>query len=331
MYRLSFAPLVACLLYASAAPHSARAAEARYIKLINAGNGKVLAVEDDSYSAGSHAIAAKEKDTTDKQAKAQQWRLEKDGDHYKLANRQSDLVLDVESESLDDGGSIIVWDDKAEGADNQRWSLDLASVTKPGAIAATDPGQRIKSKSSGLVLDVDNDGQIIQRAANQNSKTQLWRVVVVGQPKYFKLMNTSTGKVLGIENDSDESTAKAMLMADNNSADRQWQPVAHGDSYKFVNRKNGKVLDVEGGQTDEDVSIILYDDKSVGGGDGGPGGLDNQRWNWDAKASDNGKTVRIKSKFSGLVLDIDGQGYIVQRSANDSAKGQQWRLVGVLD
>src|SRR5262249_868677 len=157
MSRFSFALLSAFVLYATAAPNSARAAEAKYVKLINVGNGKVLAVEDDSMSPASHAVVAKEKETTDKQARAHHWKVEKDGDDYKLANRHSDLVLDVDGESQDDGASIIVWDDKTDGGnDNQRWSLDLASVSKPGANAATDQGQRIKSKSSGLVLDVDN-------------------------------------------------------------------------------------------------------------------------------------------------------------------------------
>jgi hypothetical protein len=141
----------------------AAAADAKYVKLVNADTGKVLSVADDSDDAGARAVLAK-----DEKGESRQWQLEKDGDHTKLVNRKSGKVLDVEMESKDEGGAIIQWDDKAEGNDNQRWAWQ-----------GDGKERRLESKSSGLVLDVDDEGKIIQRKADPKAKSQLWRVVPV--------------------------------------------------------------------------------------------------------------------------------------------------------
>jgi hypothetical protein len=159
MTRTLLAALVAGVLFA--APASAQ--DAKFVKLVHADTGKVLAVADNSDDAGARVVVAKDDDRP-----AHQWRFEKDGEHYKIVNRKSGKVLDVEGESQEEGGSIIQWDDKAEGYDNQRWSWD-----------GTGKDRRLKSKSSGLVLDVDGDGQAIQKKADANAKGQLWRVVEV--------------------------------------------------------------------------------------------------------------------------------------------------------
>ena len=139
------------------------AAGADYVKLVQADTGKVLAVADASDEAGAKAVVAK-----DDGSKSQQWTLEKDGDHYKVVNRKSGKVLDVEMESRDEGGAIIQWDDKAEGNDNQRWSWE-----------GNGKDRRLKSKLSGLVLDVGDEGAVVQRKADDKAKGQLWKVVEV--------------------------------------------------------------------------------------------------------------------------------------------------------
>ncbi|HZY83984.1 MAG TPA: RICIN domain-containing protein [Gemmataceae bacterium] len=152
--------VVACVLFAAPA---AAAADAKYVKLVHADTGKVLAVAESSDEAGAKAVLAK-----DDGSKGQQWKLEKDGDHYKVVNRKSGKVLDVEGESTEEGGGIIQWDDKSEGNDNQRWSWE-----------GKDKDRRLKSKSSSLVLDVGDGGAVVQRKADEKAKGQLWRVVEV--------------------------------------------------------------------------------------------------------------------------------------------------------
>lgn len=142
----------------------ARAQDAKVVKLVHVATGKVLAVADDSVEAGARVVLAK-----DEANEARQWRLEKDGDHLKVVNRKSGKVLDVYENSKDDGGQIIQWDEKAEENANQRWSWDGAGEER-----------RLKGKDSGLVLDVDPDGNgIVQKKADDKAKSQLWKVVEV--------------------------------------------------------------------------------------------------------------------------------------------------------
>jgi hypothetical protein len=159
MSRSILAVAAACILAAGAAA----ADDAKYFKLVHTDTGKVLAVADDSDDAGARAVLAKDDD-----AEARQWKLEKDGDHYKLVNRKSSKVLDVFEDSKDEGAAIIQWDDKAEGNDNQRW-----------AWVGEGKSRRLKSKSSELVLDVDDEGKIVQRKSDEKAKGQLWQVVEV--------------------------------------------------------------------------------------------------------------------------------------------------------
>jgi hypothetical protein len=151
---------VACVLFTIS---PAVAADAKYVKLVHADTGKVLAVADDSDEAEARTVLAK-----DDGSKARQWKLEKDGDHYKLVHRKSGKVLDVYGDSNDEGTAIIIWDDKSEGNDNQRWSWE-----------GQGKDRRLKAKSSGLVLDVDDEGKVVQRKADDKAKGQLWRVVEV--------------------------------------------------------------------------------------------------------------------------------------------------------
>src|SRR5438270_479160 len=89
------------------------AEEAKYVKIVHVETGKVLAIADDSDDAEAKAVVAK-----DEANKARQWKLEKDGDHYKIVNRKSTKVLDVNNQSKDEGGSIIQWEDKSDDNDN---------------------------------------------------------------------------------------------------------------------------------------------------------------------------------------------------------------------
>jgi hypothetical protein len=145
-----------------------------YYKLVNVGAVKILGLTDDSEDNEAQAKLMADVPATDKRSKNRQWKIEKDDGFLKLVNRASDKVLDVYGESRDEDTQVILYDDKADGVDNQRWMLD-------GDAKNADAGRRIKSKLSGLVLDVEPDGSIVQRRANQNTKGQLWRVVEVNE------------------------------------------------------------------------------------------------------------------------------------------------------
>jgi len=152
----SIAALAVC-----AAVSAPAMAEDKFVRIVNVDTGKVLGVKDDSEEGGARAVVAK----LDEANKAQQWTLEKDGTQYKLVNRKSGKVLDVNEASADEGAAIIIWEAKGEDNDNQRWAWDGEGKER-----------RLKSKSSGLVLDVDDEGQLVQKKADEKSKKQLWRI-----------------------------------------------------------------------------------------------------------------------------------------------------------
>ena len=159
MLKTIGAAIIACGLFAASAAAEGR----KYVKLVHADTGKVLAVADNSDDAGAKAVLAK-----DDGSKGQQWKLEKDGGHYKIVNRKSGKVLDVNNASKDEDGEIIQWEEKTDDNDNQRWSWE-----------GKGDDRRLKSKHSGLVLDVTPEGKVIQKKADEKSAGQLWKIVEV--------------------------------------------------------------------------------------------------------------------------------------------------------
>ncbi len=123
-------------------------------------NGKVLSVADDSDESGTPIVVADSNSSL-----AQQWKVVNDGRFLKLVNRKSGKVLDVFEASMDEGVKIILWDEKHEDFDNQRWSWE-----------GPETARRLKSKSSGLVLDVDSNGNVIQKKADGKAKNQTWSI-----------------------------------------------------------------------------------------------------------------------------------------------------------
>lgn len=160
--RRQFLGALAGLFTLAVAPW-ATAQDSRYVKLVHVGTGKVLSIADDSDEAGAQTVLV-----ADGNAPSRQWQVVKDGDHLKLVNRKSSKVLDVFEASPDEGAAIIQWDDKPDDNDNQRWSWE-----------GDGQERRLKSKSSGLVLDAGADDKVIQRKADANAKSQLWRVMDV--------------------------------------------------------------------------------------------------------------------------------------------------------
>jgi serine/threonine protein kinase/WD40 repeat protein len=140
---------------------------AKYVKLVHVATGRVLAVQHDSADPAARIIVAEDEDN-----KARQWIFDQDGDDFSVVNRQSGMLLDVYGMLKDDGAAIIQYDEKPVDNDNQIWSWS-------GNEEGPEKARRLKNKSSGLVLDMDDKGKAIQRRANDQAKTQLWQVIEV--------------------------------------------------------------------------------------------------------------------------------------------------------
>jgi hypothetical protein len=149
LFSLSVAAVLFSFLPANAAD--------TYVTFVHKDTKKVLAVADGSSEGGAKVILAKENATDE----SQHWKLEKDGEMLKIVNRKSGKVLDVNEVSNDEGASLIIWDSKDDGNDNQRFKWDEKAGTLVG-------------KASGHALDVDKDGFVIQKKLDKDAKGQAW-------------------------------------------------------------------------------------------------------------------------------------------------------------
>jgi hypothetical protein len=273
-----------------------------YVKLVHANTGSVLSVAGESDADGAKAVLK------DEAGLARRWILIKEGAYFRLVNARSQHGLAPEDGSREPAPVV---QDYQMRTDDQQWAWVGAGAER-----------RLKSKWSGLVLDVDAHGGVFQRKADSKARSQLWRAVEIKpagtRPSrgYFKLVHVATGSVLSVENESFARWTRAVVKDEDGCA-RHWKLEKAGPHYKVVNRRSGQVLDVENGSVAEGAAIIQHDWASKSN--------DNQRWGWAVA----GKDRRLKSKKSGLVLDVDGQGYVIQRKADSKARSQLWRVVEI--
>ena len=78
---------------------------------------------------------------------------------------------------------------------------------------------------------------------------------------FVQIVHVATGKILAVDNDSEESAAVTVVVKENKekAAARQWQLVKDGEFVKVVHRTSSKVLDVNEDSRDEGAAIIIYD------------------------------------------------------------------------
>ena len=97
-----------------------------------------------------------------------------------MSNRQisklaPNIILYRDKSALANGGQF------PGGLDNQLWSWE--GDRKQG---------QIKSKLSNLVFDVTDDGKVVQRKADPQSKSQLWRLVAVDDSQHQQALAANT-------------------------------------------------------------------------------------------------------------------------------------------
>jgi DUF1680 family protein len=136
----------------------------------------------------------------------------------------------------------------------------------------------------------------------------------------YKLVNVSTGLVVGVQNMSTADGGLAVGWGDTGTADHRWVRVADGDGFRFRNVNSGKVLGVENMGTGDNARVLQWGDT----------GTADHRWTLVANSDGS---FRIRNVNSGRVLALlNGAGawgtQVVQFADNGSA-ANNWRLVQV--
>jgi len=241
-------------------------------------------------------------------------------DRYQVINASKYSLKDVLLVAPAAGGRRIGWiDDLAAPKNPVPVKVAPAPGSSTGAVAqALDA---VKSATAQLRAAAAPDGA----AAAPATAPAQQGVEKPADGKWYKLVHVATGKTLGIAGNSNVDAALAELAADESNDSRRWKVEFDGESFKLVNYKSDKLLDVQEESKSEGAAIIQWPDKSKSGDS--PRTLDNQRWSWDGKGTER----RLKNKYSDMVLDIDDAGKIIQRNADPKAKGQLWRFVEIKD
>ncbi|AIQ31274.1 hypothetical protein P40081_26250 [Paenibacillus sp. FSL P4-0081] len=126
----------------------------------------------------------------------QQWKLEKDGDYYKIINKSNNKVITVEGASKSDGAAVRVADDQAK--DNQRMKIEVRNLSNSEISALTElngryditfdanggsPGQTVVQAAYGEQLTapaVMNKGYVLEGWYNDSEKWDFANQTVPG-------------------------------------------------------------------------------------------------------------------------------------------------------
>ena len=136
---------------------------------------------------------------------------------YRLVNRNSGKVLDVNGASTADGAKIIQW--TWQSGANKQWTL----------LPNPDGSYRLRSFNSGKVLDSpggSSQGATLQQWTDTNSDNQWWKLVPATTSGYHRLVNVRNGWCADISGASTADGANVIQSPDSGGADREWQLVA---------------------------------------------------------------------------------------------------------
>lgn len=140
----------------------AQVVEGKFYRIKNVGTKKYLALGDDAKTVVGAQIVQRSKGN----GAREQWSFVKQGNFYKIINRENGQALNVQSASTDEGAPIIQWEADVKGK-NQRWTLE-----PHGTHFA------LVARHSGMVVDVAEGAKgrkapIVQNSF-RNTETQLF-------------------------------------------------------------------------------------------------------------------------------------------------------------
>lgn len=134
--------------------------------------------------------------------------------YYRVMNKRTSNVLDVEGESAEVGAPLILWN-AIDGRLSQNWQV----------VPAGEDVFCFINRSSGLAMKADGRGNpVVQAAYDENDDLQTWRIAPVNTGNMYGIVNLATGYSLNNKGGSFENGTAAILW-DNNiagSQNQQW-------------------------------------------------------------------------------------------------------------
>jgi mannan endo-1,4-beta-mannosidase len=134
--------------------------------------------------------------------------------NYRIVNRNSGKVLDVNGASLAYGAPVIqywFW-----GGSNQQWQV----------INLGNGYYKIVNRNSNQLLDISgsstSSGSKVVQWSDNNGNSQQWQIVDAGSG-YYKIVNKNSGQVLDVNECSTADGASLIQWPYNNGYNQQWQ------------------------------------------------------------------------------------------------------------
>jgi DUF1680 family protein len=270
-------------------------------RLLNAGTGLVLGVQNMSTADGGLAVQWNDSGTRD-----HIWQVVADGSAVRLRNLNSGKVLGVENMSTADNARALQWGDT--GTADHRWAV----------LDNGDGTHRLRNGHSAKLLGILNGattaGAQAVQTPDDGSADNRWRFVPDG---VRRVQNLSTGMVLGVRDMSTADGAVVLQWGDTGTADHLWtaQPGSDG-FFTLRNSHSGKLLVAENDGQADGVRLVQW------GATGSPG----QRWR--LRYGDNG-CFRIQSANGGRVVGLSGAAQGAQAVLRDDsgATSNLWRFI----
>ncbi|MFJ5955250.1 glycosyl hydrolase family 95 catalytic domain-containing protein [Paenarthrobacter sp. NPDC092416] len=133
---------------------------------------------------------------------------------FKLVNRSSGKVMDVDGQSHNDGAAVIQW--PWTGGTNQQWTL----------IPVHDGSFRLASVMSGKVLDNPATSMISGQELDQWKDTygpnQWWKLVRAGSSPYYRVVNVASGLSLDVKDASSADGARLVQASASGNSSQEW-------------------------------------------------------------------------------------------------------------
>jgi serine/threonine protein kinase len=137
---------------------------------------------------------------------------------YKLTNRKTGKVLEVENHSHDEFHKLSA--SKWSNAGHQQWNVTAVGSTGYYQLVCQDGGKALNVPGGQT-----GDGTVLQQANfNKNSPSERWKIEKVPDSKdgsFYTLTSLASGKVIAVKGDTDGSP---IIQTDNtNAPEQQWK------------------------------------------------------------------------------------------------------------
>ncbi|WP_197289719.1 beta-L-arabinofuranosidase domain-containing protein [Saccharothrix sp. NRRL B-16348] len=192
------------------------------------------------------------------------------------------------------------------------------------ALPTLDASSITRTSTTALAFTAVADGSRVNLGpfydAHGHNYTVYWRAPGQGGTTTagYRLVNASSGLVLGVQDMSTADGASALQWNDTGTPDHNWALVVDGSAVRFRNGNSGKVLGVQDMSTADNARVLQWADT----------GTADHRWT----VLDNGDgTHRIRNANSAKLLGIlngsTAAGAVAVQDPDNGSPDNRWRFV----